>query len=237
MSTMFTEQKIRKILHCALQSLWKEKPSLFVDSEEGERTIHERAVVARLFYYLLLETKKLQGEQSGPTWDFEYNRQTNGGSSMNSKEIPKGNSKKKIFPDLILHERNTKENYCVIEVKCYPSYSFREKYIKKDYETLIGLLNDHNYNFAISLIISNEEAHLTWFTKGPPKDSQLSIIFTEDTIIGKRLKKLFQTHLEESQLSSPENTTFEECFKEHLKEHLPNYQNNNICITYSELRR
>lgn len=188
MSAIFTEQEIREILHCALQSLWREKPSLFVDSEEDERTIHERTVVARLFHYLLLETERCHHErQINPTWDFEYNRQINGESSMNSKEISNGNSKKRIIPDLILHKRNTKENYCAIEVKCYPSSSFDEDHIKEDYNKLIGLLNDHNYNFAISLIISNEEALLTWFAKKTLSFSPRPPILPGKTEIGKAL--------------------------------------------------
>ena len=67
------------------------------------------------------------------------------------------------MPDLILHERNSGNNYCVIEVKYSVNTNVEDEY-QKDYNSLIDIIRTHNYQYAISLIISNKDANLTWFT-------------------------------------------------------------------------
>lgn len=173
---MPTAQQLTTILNAALQKLWVNDASLFVDSNGKIRTIHERTVVARLLHHLVcVSLHSSTFITNNLSWDFEYNRQVSQNTSEDklaktteSKNVKlysvEGNSQiiKRIFPDLILHERNTNNNCCVIEVKCKPSTSLNGKNLLKDYQTLIGMLKAHNYQCAISVIISDKDAYLTW---------------------------------------------------------------------------
>lgn len=175
---MLSAQQLIITLNAALQKLWVNDATLFVDGKDKTRTIHERTVVARLLHHLVCVSLHYSTFiTNNLSWDFEYNRQVSHNTSEDklaktteSKNVKsysvEGDSQiiKRIFPDLILHERNTNNNCCVIEVKCSPSGALKKKNLLKDYHTLIGMLKTHNYQYAISLIISNKDANLTWFT-------------------------------------------------------------------------
>ena len=163
---MPTAQQLTQILNAALQKLWCYERDLFTDETEEVRTIHERAIVAWLFHYLVCETRRRHF--SVLTWDCEYNRQ----EGNNSKRNADGD---RVTPDLILHRRNTDEyNTCIIEVKCHPMSSFGKDDVQKDFKSLIDILNLRHYKFAIELIISKNSANLIWLTK----NNQISNITT-----------------------------------------------------------
>lgn len=180
---MLSAQTLTQILNAALQKLWTNEVSLFVDTNGKPRTIHERTIVAKLLHYLYCESQKYPAYIDNKlTWDFEYNRQPNNTTNppkikrIETTNLCQENSLKwkRIFPDLILHERNTNNNCCVIEVKCNPSGALNKKNLLKDYHTLIGMLKTHNYQYAISLIISNKDANLTWFA---PEKIEPSLVY------------------------------------------------------------
>lgn len=189
---MLSAQQLTTTLNAALQKLWRDDASLFVDSNEKPRTIHERTVVAKHVHYLHCESQKYSAYiNNNLTWNFEYNRQSNDTETASKckqiapTELSQENTQewKRIFPDLILHERNTRNNCCVIEVKCKPSNSLNGKNLLKDYQTLIGMLQTHHYLFAISLIISSQDAYLIW-------------------ILGKDIKQSTTIHINKSESSS-----------------------------------
>jgi hypothetical protein len=156
---MLSAQQLTEILNAALQKLWHEDAQLFQDCYGETRTIHERTIVAKLLHHLVNETN---GISISLTWDYEYNRK----NGTEAKTILDENATvKHIVPDLILHERNTRNNCCAIEVKCKPSNSLRKQNIEKDFTTLSEMLKQLNYNFSIELIISNDRASLIWLTK------------------------------------------------------------------------
>ena len=185
---MPSAQQLTQILNAALQNLWVNDASLFVDSKDKTRTIHERTVVARLLHHLVcVSLHHSTFITNNLSWDFEYNRQVSHNTSgdklakttesknVKSYSVEGGSQRiKRIFPDLILHERNTNNNCCVIEVKCNPSGALNKKNLLKDYHTLIGMLKTHNYQYAISLIISNKDANLTWFA---PKKIESPLVY------------------------------------------------------------
>ena len=151
---MLSAQTLTTILNAALQKLWVKERDLFVNSSQEERPVHERAIVAYLFHYL-----QIQNRSKRKKWDVEYNRQ-NGTESkkvFDDRFVPR-----RVVPDLILHERNTNKNYCAIEVK-YSTNTNNKDEFQKDYNSLIDILRTHNYQYAISLIISPTDAYLTWF--------------------------------------------------------------------------
>lgn len=156
---MPTAQQLTTILNAALQKLWVNEVSLFVDTNGKPRTIHERTIVAKLHHYLYCESQKyLAHIDNKLTWDFEYNRQNGTESKIvfNNRSEPR-----RIVPDLILHERNSGNNYCVIEVKYSVNTNVEDEY-QKDYNSLIDIIRTHNYQYAISVIISDKDAYLTW---------------------------------------------------------------------------
>ena len=189
---MPTAQQLTEILNAALQKLWEEDKDLFIDENGRNRKIHERTVVARLLHHLVCVSSVHQLPLK-LRWDFEYNRQTRTNNNYplppierkHIKSIPiEGTSLafKHIFPDLILHERNTNNNCCVIEVKCTPSYSLNQKSLLKDYNTLIGMLHTHNYQYALSLILSQNSAYLTWFTTNKLEPTPITHITNNQTV-------------------------------------------------------
>ena len=153
---MPTAQQLTQILNTALQKLWVNECDLFTDGMKEERSVHERNIVAYLFHYL-----QAQNRSKRKKWDVEYNRQNGTESKIvfNNRGEPR-----LIVPDVILHERNSGNNYCVIEVKYSVNTNVEDEY-QKDYNSLIDIIRTHNYQYAISLIISPTDAHLTWFTK------------------------------------------------------------------------
>lgn len=173
---MPTAQQLTQILNAALQKLWCNERDLFTDGTEEVRSMHERNIVAYLFHYL-----QAQNRSKRKKWDVEYNRQNGTESKIvfNNRNEPR-----RIVPDLILHERNSGNNYCVIEVKYSVNTNVEDEY-QKDYNSLIDIIRTHNYKYAISVIISDKDAYLTW-------------------ILGKEIKQPVTIYINKSGASSSE---------------------------------
>jgi hypothetical protein len=72
--------------------------------------VHERTLTAQLAHYLSNEF---------PNWDVdcEYNRRGDLTKRLHWRDGPPGDQSEKVYPDIIIHRRNTNANLVVVEAK------------------------------------------------------------------------------------------------------------------------
>jgi len=101
----------------------------------------ERSISNKLATYLYSEF---------PEWeiDCEYNRYMN-----TIKKLEKKGKDKRIYPDIIIHHRESKENLLVIEIKKSPPYSLTNQKVKEDLERLQKMTSDKKYKYQFGLFI------------------------------------------------------------------------------------
>lgn len=155
-------QDIKKKVINSIQELFM-KDKILISLNVNERTITHKLA------------EYLQNEFSNFNVDCEYNRSFDEIKELN---LPRKLNRlkntsdvnwddleaKTIFPDIIIHKRNTKVNYIVIELKKWTNRSSR----MIDRIKLKAFTKEpFNYKFGIFLeLLSENEIHLTLFTNG-----------------------------------------------------------------------
>ena len=151
MSYDYTEEEIRKRTRIALGILQKQDHFLLAER------VHERSITHKLAGYL---------QDQFPDWnvDFEYNRK-----GIKIKEL-EGMSEcyehersNRVFPDIIVHQRNTDHNLLVIELKkngLDPRCDF------KKLELFTNEEGDHRYSLGLFIQFRNSKPKLKWFENG-----------------------------------------------------------------------
>jgi hypothetical protein len=140
-----SDEEIKKKVEVCIRQLFKNDYQLL------ENDAHERSISHKLAEYL---------QQQFPDWhvDCEYNKHYIKIKKLNNKIV---------YPDIIVHIRNTDLNLLVIELKCSD----------KDYEHDIEKLKrftDQNGKFKYQLglflkIVNSEIKEMKWFKNGQQK--------------------------------------------------------------------
>jgi hypothetical protein len=150
---------VRQRVEAALNKLRHQDPFL-VEANTNERTISHK-----LAEYL---------QDEFPNWnvDCEYNRHGHDIKKLRNVDVPNDDvgwnepEAKTIFPDIIVHERNTdKNNLLVIEVK--KSSNAESRQFDKDKLTALTK-DDYRYRFGLLLEISMNKTVdvLEWYADG-----------------------------------------------------------------------
>ena len=103
---IFTIKEIKDMINDTIHLI------LFNDLNLFEIDSHERTISQNFAAYL---------KSKFPEWeiDCEYNR-----DMEEIKKLEKDGKEVKIYPDIIVHQRVTKQNLLIIEIKKSPPYSF-----------------------------------------------------------------------------------------------------------------
>ena len=163
---MPTETQITKTLDRSLKSL------VNLDKELFEIDVNERTLTHRLAIYL--ETEISAWDEN---WDIdcEYNRDVTSeiepySKKLNLREIEDlyeisvdDEHAKTVYPDIIIHQRQTQDNLIVIEVKKSTS---NESYINFDRDRKLPAYKEElGYSYAIMVILhigSNPSFQVEW---------------------------------------------------------------------------
>lgn len=138
---MCDREKIHLRLHRALERLYDHDLQLI------HLEVHERTTAARLAIYL---------QEEFPLWnvDCEYNR-----DGVNAKRI----QEERIFPDVIVHRRDTQENLLAIEMKGHWSNRDRDD----DYHKLTYLTGpEYGYSVGAHIELEEDAYRVVWFEDG-----------------------------------------------------------------------
>lgn len=157
-----SDQEIKNKVQIAINRLFKNDPFLLINNA------HERSVAHKLAEYL-------QQQFSVSDWqvDCEYNLHGADIKLLDDiKECPECFEEKKtdrIFPDIIIHQRNTDEdNLLVVEVKMGNKSNACDL---KKLELLTGEV--HPYKYSLGLFIKFKEINepnILWFKNGKQED-------------------------------------------------------------------
>ncbi|MCO5232499.1 MAG: hypothetical protein LC105_08855 [Chitinophagales bacterium] len=139
---MISKKELENIIINSLKKL-QENDILFLDQKYN---IHERTVTHKLAMYIESYLK----EKYDYDVDVEYNRMSNGNDVGDAvaKIIDYANSEEGpsfVYPDIIIHKRNTEINIAVIEVKM--NWKNRKKFI--DFDKIEAYVNQLNYKYGI----------------------------------------------------------------------------------------
>lgn len=143
-----TKQDIEKILDHSIKELYKKDAVLL----RGKYNIHERTVCHRLAIYI---ENNLTEEYDV---DVEYNRMRTKygddeigeaiGKTLNWEGSDEGSSF--VYPDIIIHKRDTDQNIVDIEVKM----AWKSGLKKFDYEKINLFIKQLNYRFGVYVELS-----------------------------------------------------------------------------------
>lgn len=151
MSCSLSLEDIKKTVDCALQSL-KDNDYDLLDCNVNERTIS-----CRLAVYL---------QQGFQDWnvDCEYNRNMDDPKKL--KNLPwrrndvtdYDSDAKTVYPDIIVHHRQSRENLLVIEMK--KAGRNADRVVSKDVAKLEAFTKgeEYGYRFGLLLIVSRESS-------------------------------------------------------------------------------
>ena len=151
----YSEKKIRKSLSIALELLLKNDFFLLKEA------VHERSIAHKLAEYLQIQF---------PKWnvDCEYNRKGIEPKRLEGiKDCEEDRKTNRIFPDIIIHKRNSDENLFVIEMK---KDNPDPKCDIMKLKLLTNLAGDYHYSFGLFINFENLKPKLRWFKDG--KESQ-----------------------------------------------------------------
>jgi len=153
----YPEEEIRKRARIALGVLQKNDSFLL----KGD--VHERSIAHKLGEYL---------QEQFPDWnvDCEYNRkgiETKKLEGIEECEEPKKTDT--VYPDIIVHERNTKHNLLVIELKKNdPKYQCDLRKL----ELFTDIKGEFGYTLGLFIQFDNSRLELKWFKDGKETDSE-----------------------------------------------------------------
>ena len=153
----YSIQEIQKKVHIAIGVLFKNDAFLL------ENEVHERSIAHKLAEYL---------QDEFPDWhvDCEYNRKGRDGKILKGiHECFEQRKTDRIFPDIIVHIRNTDKNLLVIEIK--PNVNSDACDVKK-----LELLTkpDNGYEYKLGLYLSFNGLNrpiIEWFKDGERYES------------------------------------------------------------------
>ena len=130
-----TREEVERGLHAAYTLLKRDRVLLELDA-------NERSLTHKLAEYL-------QGEF--PDWDVdcEYNRDGDTPKRLSVQTISTNDTDAHtVFPDIIIHYRNTKKNLVVIEAK----KKSRTADGSADKKKLKAYMTEHHYQFAFAIV-------------------------------------------------------------------------------------
>jgi len=155
MSYDYSEDEIRKRTRIALGILRKSDFFLLA------KGVNERSIAHKFAEYL---------QEQFPDWnvDCEYNRK--GIKPKELKDIRECDERKKtnrVFPDIIVHQRNTKRNLLVIELK---KTGLDSRCDIKKLELLTNMEGNYGYSLGLFVQFDNSLPKLKWFKDGKQID-------------------------------------------------------------------
>ncbi len=127
-----------------------------------ENEVNERSVSHKLAEYLQMQF---------PDWnvDCEYNRKGNARKTLEGiRECSEERTTDRVFPDIIIHQRNTKNNLLVVEIKT------KDEDPICDIRKLKLFTSDRKYKYNFGLFIKfnrDEKPILKWFKDGGKFDT------------------------------------------------------------------
>lgn len=157
MGYAYSEEDIRKRTMIALGVLQKNDSFLL---KEG---VHERSIAHKLAEYL---------QQQFPDWnvDCEYNRKGVETKKLNGiEECEEHRKTEKVYPDIIIHERNTNHNLLVIELKKNDLKCLCD--IRK-LELFTNLKGEFGYALGLFIQLDDSQLELKWFKDGKETDRE-----------------------------------------------------------------
>jgi len=145
-------EEVKKHVNKALKQLL-EKDIFLLQNNLNERTISHKLA------------EYLQGEF--PDWnvDREYNRKFEKIKKLHPEDIKSDDTDARtVYPDIIIHHRNTDDNLLIIEIKKNASESDKEN----DIDKIRGFIEEYKYSYGlfIDFITGTEEAGVKskqWF--------------------------------------------------------------------------
>jgi hypothetical protein len=157
MSYDYPEEEIRKRTRIALGVLQKN------DSFLLKSDVHERSIAHKLAEYL---------QEQFPDWnvDCEYNRKSVETKKLEGiRECEEDRKRDTVYPDIIVHERNTKHNLLVIELKKNDSKCQCD--IRK-LELFTNVKGEFGYTLGLFIQFDDSQSKLKWFKDGKETDSE-----------------------------------------------------------------
>lgn len=151
-----TQAEIKQIINDAIDELFEKDKSLLV----AEYDIHERTVAHRLAIYI----ERLLNNAEYDV-DIEYNRMREKygdddvgnlmGKRLNWEDSGEGSNF--VYPDIIIHKRDTADNLVEIEIKM--AWKNREK--KFDYAKINEYMNQLGYKFGLYIELHESRGDCT----------------------------------------------------------------------------
>lgn len=163
----YSKQEIKKILKESINELYKKDSEIIFKSYN----LHERSITHRLAIYL-----ERHFIDNGYVVDVEYNRMRNAyGEDIIGNEIGKrldfqkyGKDSSAVYPDIIVHKRNTTDNLLEIEVKMEWKSSKKDFDLIKINEYIEQL--DYEFGVYIELAENRKDCKINF---GPFKINEL----------------------------------------------------------------
>ena len=157
MSYDYPEEEIRKRASIAL-GVFQKNNSFLLKSD-----VHERSIAHKLAEYL---------QEQFPDWnvDCEYNRKGIETKKLEGIEECKEHRKSDIiYPDIIVHERNTKHNLLVIELKKNdPKFQCDIRKL----ELFTDTKGKFGYTLGLFIQFDDSRLELKWFKDGKETNSE-----------------------------------------------------------------
>ena len=157
MNCDYPEDEIRNLARKALKVLQKKDSFLLTEG------ISERSIAHKLAEYL---------QEQFPDWnvDCEYNRK---GIDMKKlegiRECDEHRRTNRVFPDIIVHKRNTNRNLLVIELK---KTSLNSQCDIKKLELFTNKKGDYGYSLGLFVQFVDSRPKLKWFKEGKQTDCE-----------------------------------------------------------------
>ena len=149
-----TKAQIIALLGEALDQFYKQDGCLVdmvadAKQDNGSHHVGERAIVFRLAHYMQNIMDKTPAFK-GYVLDCEYNR--------NGTDIKKL-QENCVYPDVIIHKRQSKNNLLVMEVKTYWNNDTR-----RDMKKILEFMKNrkYKYKFGVSLIIEKKREEMSF---------------------------------------------------------------------------
>jgi len=148
----YSVQEIQKKVHITLGVLFKN------DSFLLEAEVHERSIAHKLAEYL---------QDEFPDWnvDCEYNKKGRDNKILDGiQECSEQKTTDRIYPDIIVHIRNTDKNLLVIEIK---TNNQRDPCDFKKLQLLTKPRNGYEYKLGLYVRFNHlDNPVLEWFNNG-----------------------------------------------------------------------
>ena len=151
MVEIISREAIEEKVKIALQILVKKDVYLL------ENGVHERSITHKFAEYLQIQFPDLNV-------DCEYNKKGEL-PGISTKKIPIDEKECSVFPDIIIHQRHTKNNVLIIEIKKKISNKTKEW----DIEKLQFFTKSEDYHYLFGLFIEFDGSNISdckWYADG-----------------------------------------------------------------------